>query len=319
MHRRFPGAWILLTVLLLASAPPLAGQDWKGKARIDGRVVNEKGEPVVGAKLSLRRGAVGPDIVTDKKGRWAYLGLENGEWSIDVEAPGYRIAKTSVRLSELYRLPPMEIRLERAPDAAPAAPAGEAALPKNTSADVIAAVERGNQLLGEKNYAAARAEYEKALAAVPDNPVILRGIAQTWYGDKKVDEAIATLAKASELDPKDHQTLLLLANLQLEKGSFEEANATLARIPPEAVRDPAVFVNLGILLLNKKKPEDAWKHFDRAVQIAPEDAESYFYRGLTALQLKRKPEAKADLQKYLELAPEGSQAADAKELLKSIK
>lgn len=319
MNPRFPGAWTLSAVFLLTSASPLAGQDWKGKARIDGRVVNEKGEPVAGAKLALRKGGVGPDLVTDKKGRWAYLGLANGEWSIDVEAPGYLVEKTSVRLSELYGLPPMQIRLERAPEAAPAAPPSEPALPKNTSADVIAAVERGNQLLGEKNYAAARAEYEKALAAVPDNPVILRGIAQTWYGDKKLDEAIATLAKASELDPKDHQTLLLLANLQLEKGSFEEANATLGRIPPEAVRDPAVFVNLGILLLNKKKPEDAWGHFNRAVQIAPGDADSYFYRGLTALQLKRKPEAKADLQKYLELAPQGAQADDAKELLKSLK
>ena len=319
MHLRFPQAWPLLTVFLLTSASPLAGQDWKGKARIDGRVVNEKGDPVVGAKIALRRGGVGPDVVTNRKGRWAYLGLENGEWSIDVEAPGYRIEKTSVRLSELYRLPPMEIRLERAPEAPPAASATEPTLPKNTSADVIAAVERGNQLLGEKNYAAARAEYEKALAAVPDNPVILRGIAQTWYGDKRLDEAIATLAKASELDPKDHQTLLLLANVQLEKGGFEDAKVTLGRISPEAVRDPAVFVNLGILLLNKKKPEDAWGHFDRAVQLAPGDAESYFYRGLTALQLKRKPEAKADLQKYLELAPQGTQAADAKELLKSLR
>ncbi len=314
MHRRFTGAWTLTAVFLVATN--VVGQDWKGKARIDGRVVNEKGEPIVGAKLALRRGAAGPDIVTDKKGRWAYLGLENGEWSIDVEAPGYLVERASVRLSELYRLPPMRIQLERAPEAAPAS---EPALPKNTSADVIAAVERGNQLLGEKSYAGARAEYEKALAAVPDNPVILRGIAQTWYGDKKLDEAIATLVKASNLDPKDHQTLLLLANLQLENGSVEDAKATLARIPPEAVRDPAVFVNLGILLLNKKKPEDAWVHFDRAVQLAPGDAESYFYRGLTAVQLKRKLDAKADLQKYLELAPQGGQAADAKELLKSLK
>ena len=318
MHFRFFASCTLAAIFLAAGAP-LTGQDWKGKARIDGRVVNEKGEAVVGAKIALRRGGVGPDIVTNKKGRWAYLGLANGEWSIDVEAPGYLVEKTSVHLSELYGLPPMEIRLERAPEAAPAAPAAEPALPKDTSADVIAAVERGNQLLLEKSYAAARAEYERALAAVPDNPVILRGVAQTWYGEKKLDEAIATLAKASELDPKDHQTLLLLANLQLETGRFEEANATLARIPPEAVRDPAVFVNLGILLLNKKKPEDAWGHFDRAVRIAPDDAESYFYRGLTALQLKRKPEAKADLQKYLELAPQGAQAADAKELLKSLK
>lgn len=294
----------------------VAGQDWKGKARIDGRVVNEKGEPVVGAKLALRRGGAGPDIVTDKKGRWAYLGLENGEWSIDVEAPGYLVETTSVRLSELYRLPPMQIRLERAPEAAPAR---EPSLPKNTSTDVIAAVERGNQLLGEKSYAGARAEYEKALAAMPDNPVILRGIAQTWYGEKKIDEAIATLKRVVELDASDTAAPLLLANLLLEKGSLDEAKAVLAKLPPGSIQDPGVYVNFGVLLVNQKKPADAWGYFDQAVRVAPTDADSYFYRGLTALQLKRKPEAKADLEKYLELAPQGAQAADAKELLKSLK
>ena len=35
--------------------------------------------------------------------------------------------------------------------------------------------------------------------------------------------------------------------------------------------------------------------------------------------MKKKAEARADLQKYLELAPEGGQAADAKELLNSLK
>jgi tetratricopeptide (TPR) repeat protein len=316
MHSRIFVAFALAATVLVAEAPPLAGQDWKGKARIDGRVVNEKGEPIVGAKLSLRKGGVGPDIVTDKKGRWAYLGLGNGEWSIDVAAPGYLVEKTSVQLSELYRLPPMVIRLERAPEAAPPP---QAVVPRDTSAEVIASVERGNQLLEQKNYAAARTEYEKALAAVPDNPVILRGIAQTWYGEKKIDEAIATLKRVVELDPADAAGPLLLASLLLEKGNLEEAKTVLARLPPESIKDPAVYVNFGVLLLNQKRPAEAWGYFDQAVRIAPSDADSYFYRGLTALQLKKKAEAKADLEKYLELAPTGDQAPDAKELLKSVK
>ena len=73
------------------------------------------------------------------------------------------------------------------------------------------------------------------------------------------------------------------------------------------------------MLLNKKNAAGAWEQFDKAVKVKPDDGDAYFYRGLAALQLRKTAEAKADLQKSLELAPNGSQAADAKELLKSIK
>lgn len=311
--RRSALAIVFFLAVATFGSPALSAQDWKGKARVDGRVLNERGEGIAGAKLTLHRSGVGPDIVTDKRGRWAYLGLANGSWDIDVEAAGYLPYKTSVQLSEVNRIPPMDIRLQPAPKAE------RAAAPKEAPPDVLPIVQRGNQLLEQKDYAGARAEYEKALAALPNNPLILRAIAQTYYGEKKLDEAITTLKRVIELAPNDVTALMLLANLQLEKGNLDEGKATLAKLPPDSVKDPGVFVNLGILLLNKKKPEDAWGYFDQAVKLAPSDADSYFYRGLAALQLKHKAEAKADLQKYLELAPQGSQAADAKELLKSMR
>ena len=311
------GARVIGVVLALSllGAGSLSAQDWKGKARVEGRVSNEKGEPIAGATVQLRRYGNGPDVKTDKKGRWAYLGLAGGPWDVDVVAPGYQSRKVSVRLSEIDRLPPMQMSLEPVPQAVAAPPP----VPKDTSAEILAAIERGNELLAQKNFTGARAEYEKALAALPDNAVILRGIAQTWYGDKKIDEAIATLKRVVELDPADTTAPLLLANLLLEKGNLEEAKAVLAKLPPDSIKDPGVYVNFGVLLLNQKKPSEAWGYFDQAVRVAPADAESYFYRGLTAVQLKKKTEAKADLEKYLELAPDGAQAADAKELLKSVK
>lgn len=295
-----------------------AAQDWRGKARVDGRVITDKGEGVPGAKVTIRRGGVGPEaLTTDKKGRWAYLGLSNGAWDVDVEAPGYLPYKTTVQLSEINRIPPMDIRLQPAPTAQPT-PA--AAAPKNAAPDVIPILEHGNQLLEAKDYAGARAEYEKALAAIPNNPIVLRAIAQTYYAEKKVDEAIATLKKVVEIDPTDVTALVLLANLQLEKGNVDEGKATLAKLPPDSVKDPAVYTNLGIVLLNKKKPEDAWTYFDMAAKVAPADPDVYYYRGLAAYQLKnKKAEARADFQKYLELAPTGENAADVKEYLKTLK
>jgi Tfp pilus assembly protein PilF len=310
----------LAAALALLVASVGAAQDWRGKARVDGRVVNEKGEAIPGAKLTLRRGGAGPDVVTtDKKGRWAYLGLAGGRWDVDVDAPGYLPFKTSVQLSEVDRIPSMDIRLQPAPKPEPA-PAG--GVPGGASPEVIPILEHGNQLLEQKDYAGARAEYEKALALVPaaSTAPILRAIAQTYYGEKKLGEAIATQKKAVEIDPTNTNELLVLANLQVENKNLDEAKATLAKVPGESVKDPAIFINLGINLLNQKKPEDAWTYFDQAVKIAPADADVYYYRGLAAYQLKnKKAEARADFQKYLELAPQGENAADVKEYLKSLK
>jgi tetratricopeptide (TPR) repeat protein len=304
--------------LAVSLASVAAGQDWRGKARVDGRVSNAQGEGIVGAKLTLKRYGAGPEaITTDKKGRWAYLGLANGNWEIDVEAPGYLPFKTAVELSEIQRIPPMDIKLQAAPKAEPQPAAGAA--PKGASPDVIPIIQHGNQLLEAKDYAGARAEYEKALAMVPNNAVILRAIAQTYYGEKNVDQAIATLQKVVAIEPTDATALLLLANLQLEKGNFEEGKATLAKLPPDSVTDPGVYTNLGILMMNKKKPEDAWTYFDQAVKLAPTDPDVYYYRGLAGYQAKKKAEAKADFQKYLELAPTGENAADVKEYLKTLK
>ena len=224
--------------------------------------------------------------------------------------------KTTIQLSEVDRFPSMDIKLQPAPKAAPKA---DPAVPKNAAAEVVPILEHGNQLLLAKDFAGARAEYEKGLAAIPNNAIILKAIAQTYYGEKNLDKAIETLQKAVGIDPTDTTAQVLLGELQLEKGNVDEGQATLAKLPPDTITDSAVYVNLGIVLLNKKRAQEAWEYFDKAVKLAPAEADTYYYRGLTEMQLKKKAEARADFQKYLELAPTGDYAADVKEYLKSLK
>ncbi|MGH9364410.1 MAG: tetratricopeptide repeat protein, partial [Thermoanaerobaculia bacterium] len=239
--------------------------------------------------------------------------LTGGSWDVDVSAPGYETLRTTVRLSEIIRIPPMDIKLKAE------APKPPPEIPKAAAPDVIPILQKGNELLEAKDYAGAREQYEKALQIVPDNAAILRGIARAQYGENKKDEAIAILKRVLEKEPGDTDTALLLANVQVEQGQLEDGKATLARVPPEAIKDPGIYVNMGVVMLNKKQPQDAWEEFDKAVKLKPDDADSYFYRGLAAYQAKKKAEAKADFAKYLELAPAGDQAKDARELLKSIK
>src|SRR6266536_4635052 len=65
VNRSLGLAVLVTSVGLLAGAPPAAAQDWKGKARLDGKVVNEKGEPIAKAQLAFKfKGKDGPTVET---------------------------------------------------------------------------------------------------------------------------------------------------------------------------------------------------------------------------------------------------------------
>jgi tetratricopeptide (TPR) repeat protein len=110
---RFIAAGLVAAASLLAG--PARAQDWKGQGRLEGKVLASDGTPVAGATVKLDNPARGggPTIKTDKKGKWAFLGLVAGSWNIDVDAAGYATKKATITLaSESARMSPFEIRLE---------------------------------------------------------------------------------------------------------------------------------------------------------------------------------------------------------------
>ena len=130
----------------------------------------EMGKPLpeVSVKMSLpSRG--GTTLKTDKKGRWAIAGLASGKWEFDFEAPGYAVKKVTVTLAtEDTRLPPVEVKLEKA---APAGPPPE----------VRAALEKGDEAFKAGRFGEARTQYEKLLALRPELADTLhRQIAYTY-------------------------------------------------------------------------------------------------------------------------------------------
>ncbi len=305
----------------------LLAQDWRGgKARVDGIVKNAKGDPVEGCKVSMRWGKSthgGPDLTTDKKGRWAIFGLVGGPWDIDFEAPGYQTKKISVDLQEGSRNPSVEVALEAAAQSAPAVPAGPAEVQitvggKKISKETAAAIEAGNQAMAAKNWAGARENYLKALAELPDNTPLLQRVAAAYLGEGNTEEALRYARQITEKDPQESGAWMMIAEIELQRGNLDAGKAALEKIPPDKITDPQPFLNVGILAINAKKPAEAVPAFDRAIAIKPDLSDAYYYRGLAQMQLKKNAEAKADLKKALELAPNGPDANDIRDLLKTM-
>ncbi len=310
-HRAWYMIAPLVAVGLLATAPTLSAQDWKGSGRIAGKVVDDHGKPVANAVVKLRlvqAGNTGPDVKTDSKGEFSSLTLRGGTWNLDVEAPGYVAQKLSVQLpAGEGRVPPVTVTLK----------ADVAGAQQKELQGVLA---KGDELYKAGKFAEARAEYEKVLAARPDLVMVHRSIALTYGRQEDYANALKELDIVLAKDPGDPALLQLAMDAALKTGDPARAAQYLSQIDMAKVTDPTPIVNLAIDALNKNQPKIAVQALDPLAAKFPQDPDAYYYRALAELQLQQMDKAKADLEKVLPLADPGSKEAEqAKSLLAQLK
>lgn len=302
----------VVLALVLALAAPAAAQEWVGRGRVQGVVKNEAGQPIAGAKVTLRLGESGPEpLATNDKGRWTRLGLAHGDWSVIVDAEGYVGAQGAVKIYESGPGQTLDITLRRPTrEELEQASGGERAA-------AVALLEEGNALIEAQQWAAGRAKYEQALADLPveNHPPVLRAIANSFYAEGDVEQALATFERALALAPDDADLLQAIINVLVAAGREEEAQAYLARLPAEAALNPTTLLNFGIEAYNNGEMEAAFEHFDRLVQQNPQYPDGYYYRGLVQLNNQNNAAAAADFNRFLELAPDHPRAAEARDFL----
>ncbi|HEY7573543.1 MAG TPA: tetratricopeptide repeat protein, partial [Thermoanaerobaculia bacterium] len=189
---------------------------------------------------------------------------------------------------------------------------------KKISKETSEAIEAGNQAMSAQNWTAARENYTKALAELPDNAPLLQRVAAAYLGEGNADEALRYARQVTEANPQEYTAWRMIAEIELQRGNLEAGSAALDKVPPEKITGGQPYLNIGILYLNKKRPAEAEPAFDKAIAKEPGMPEAYYYRGLARMQQKKNAEAKADFGKALELAPEGPDARDIRDLLKSL-
>ena len=147
--RRWTTLALALTSLLVAA--PGQAQDWKGKGKIGGQITDTAGAPVEGATVRVYLGAdtsAGPPAVTtDKDGKWQFEKLAEGTWKLEISAPKFETLTGEVPVTKDNRAPSLTVKL------APENIAGKA-------------IDAGNTYFNQHKWAEARAEYEKAIAAL---------------------------------------------------------------------------------------------------------------------------------------------------------
>lgn len=299
-HDRRVLCGLLAVVLALTAATAAVGQDWAGRGRVQGKVTGPNGKPLQGVKVTLMKGGVegqGPEpFFTDKKGRFSYLGLAGGDFTVVLEYEGLMQSEGEVRVSEFGAGTPLNIEMKE--------------VPKEVREQAAADERRkllvqGNELMAQDKYAEARAAYEEVLGQIDESqhPPILLGVAQTYYEEQNVEQAIAAIEKALTIKPDDTDVLRLAVNVLVAEGREADAQKYMDRLPEGSGVDANTVLNLGIQRYNENDYPGALDYFDRAAKENPDMVEVFYYRGLAHLGAGHNAEASADFKRALEIDP----------------
>lgn len=328
--RKFGLVLVLLLGFVLILSPAVFAQN-RGFA---GKVVNDKGEPIVKAKITIT-GATSKRIYpteTDKKGQWVWMNLPSGTYYIVARAegfaPGILTKDATPGLQQVdMKLEPgnpnVKYPFEMTPEEQKKfeEQKGKAEQAQKMMGEIKTLFEAGRTAAEQSNWAVAIENFKKALEKVPEEPTVLANLADALYRNNQYQEAVDTYQKAIALKPTD---AALLTNLGVVYGKMGKTAESKEAFQKAANLDPAAaaqnFYNLGATLVNAGQAKDAAEAFRQAIKADPSYAEAYYQLGLS---LSGDPATMAEavqmLEQYIKIGKDATNIDVAKQLIPALK
>jgi len=315
----------------LVFAVPLSAQN----RILKGKVTDDKDQPIVGANVTIMGIDVKREykVKTDKRGEYFYMGIPFGVYRIVVRAKGFQpdyIENIRPSLGQEtennFKLNPGEDRklaYELTPEEVEKLKQDQAKIEKarEASKEVRSIFDGGLALAQEGKYAAAAAEFRKALEMDAEQPYIWANLADALSKNDELEPALEAYQKAIALKPDDaamHTNLGVLLGRMGKSAESQEAFKKAASINPGAAGQN--FYNLGATLVNGGKTAEAVEAFRQAIAADPNFAEAYYQLGIC---LSGNPATMAEaiqmLQKYTQMGKNAEQVEVAKQLIEALK
>lgn len=305
---------LLLAAVAVLCLPAATASAQTGAAR--GKVVDEQGQPIEGAKIELDyKGGVNRkyETKTNKKGEFTQVGLASGMYEVTASKEGYQpgLIGGRVSLGDPTYLP--EIKLRK-----PSAAGGAASGGSGGAAQLQAAFKNALDLTQAGKLDEAEAAYKELLTKVPSIPEIHYNLGFVYSQKKDWANSEASFQKALELKPDYSDAMVSLARVYQDSGQAQKAVDLMAKGAGSG--DAKAQFNLGIMMMNAGKDEEALAAFLKAAELDASNAEAFYYIGTRSLQLGKLPEAIAALEKYLSMDPKNAgNLAAAKQILPALK
>jgi len=298
---------VAVTLVLAALVASSAFAQSRGNARLNGKVVDEQGQPI--ADVVVKAQLAGQTEIlqgkSDKKGEWRVNGMADGQWQVELTKDGLDPIRVPVEVRNEKATPLNITMLKPAPRVDP-------------NVEINGQVQKAAQLAQDGKFAEARKIYEDLLVKYPSIYQLEGFIARTYAAENQPAKAMEHLKIAMDKEPNDVDLKLLQADLLIESGDKAAARAILDGVDMTKVKDPYPFMNAAITLINEKKGAEAVATLTKLLAQFPTQNEIYYYRGRAYIVDQKLDEAKADLEKFVSLAPTSKDAPEAKRLIEQL-
>jgi tetratricopeptide (TPR) repeat protein len=286
----------------------LSPQDYKGRARIRGKVTDQSGRPIEGVKVKLVYTKIsdGFEVVTDSDGIWIASWLKGGAWNIDFEKIGYLPKKISITVKEGSRNSDIGIELEKMENL-------------SSSDELREVLDRANGLFKEGKLEESIQAYEDILAKFPDAYIIHAEIGNVYFNMKNYAQAIKSYQKALENDPGNNELKIYIGNCYSNQGDSKQAQEWYSKVEFEQINDVNVLYNIGSDFYSQSNFEQALAYYKRAVELKEDFLEAIYYLGLTYLSLGRNQEALSWFENYLKQDPDSERSAQVQGFIEYLK
>jgi tetratricopeptide (TPR) repeat protein len=299
-----------------------------------GKVTNDKGEPVINAKVAIT-GISSKRVYntnTNKKGEWVWMNLPGGQYYIVVRAEGYNpgiqqkdaaVGLSPVEIKLEPGNPNLKFPFEMTPEEQKKLEAekGKADQAAKMIGEIKQFFDAGRAMAEQSNYPGAIEQFKKAIEKAPEEPTVLANLADAYYKNNQYQEAVDTYLKAVTLKPTD---AALLTNLGVVYGKMGKTAESKDAFQKAANLDPAAaaqnFYNLGATLVNAGQTKEAAEAFRQAIKADPTYGEAYYQLGLS---LSGDPatmtEAVQMLNQYIKIGKDATNIDVAKQLILALK
>ncbi|MGB2763011.1 MAG: tetratricopeptide repeat protein [Candidatus Aminicenantaceae bacterium] len=297
-----------------------AGQSARGKGRVSGVVVDEKGDPVISAKVTIE--FLGADTAkletTSKKRGWSFLGLGTGKWKVTATADGYIPFATEIYVQQLAKNPKVTLTLAKIQSAD---------LPIIEDELTFEILDKGNQLYSEKKYDEALLAFQEFLEKNPKAYQVRLNISDCYreMGEykKAIEEYNIVLGKTSKDEHKGKEitarALAGIGDCYLKMQDFESAQNYFKQSIETYPDNEVIAYNVGEIYFSNQKLDEAIQYFGMASQIKSDWSDPYYKLGLVYLNKSDFDKAKENFEKFLTLEPDTERSANVRNILDQLK
>jgi len=297
-----------LSVILLLASFALA-QDWTGQGRQIGYVFDEEGNPLEGVKVKLifLKTQSGFETTTDKKGKWAAMGVNGGQWFIDFDLVGYEPKKISANILDYRQInKPIEVNLKKVEGLF-------------VTEDLKEEYKRGIDLFNEGKYEESIPVFNTIVEKFPDAYIVYMNIGHSYFQLEKYDEAEKYYLQVLERDAGHVDTLIGLGNCYMNRGDTDKAMEWYNKIEFEKIEDATVLYNVGTLFYNNSKLDEALMYYKKAVEVQEDSLDAIYQLGLTYLAKGSNAEALGQFESYLKFDPDSQRASQVQSFIDYLK